>query len=81
MKATVGEGEVVRVEKRVIRVSISGRLDDVMDCGVRMRKRWWLCGFWVKVDEDSSARSCVWRSVSALHLEPQQNLYERKSDD
>lgn len=37
---TVGEGEVVRVEKRVIRASVSGRLGDVMDSGVRMRNRW-----------------------------------------
>lgn len=38
-KATVGEGEVVRVEKRVIRARVSGRLDDAMDSGVRIRKR------------------------------------------
>lgn len=30
----------MRVEKRVIRASVSGRLGDVMDSGVRMRNRW-----------------------------------------
>ena len=39
-KVTVGEGEVVRLENRVIRASVSGRLGDVIDSGVRMRNRW-----------------------------------------